>query len=102
MLMVFSGLEWMCRELLMETANMTADCTIIQAGDLKTKLELSPADDQHHHHQKPRKKQRVLTGTPKELVKLFGQYSQATTAANVRSSNPIKTMEYILDKAEKV
>ena len=33
-------------------------------------------------------------------MKLFGQYSQATTAANIRSFNPVKTMDYLLDKVE--
>ena len=74
---------------------------ITHAGDLKRKLAMSPADDPLHPQQQPRKKQRVFTGTAEELVNLFGQYSQVTTAANVTPFNPMKTMESILHNAEK-
>ena len=47
------------------------------------------------------KRQRVFTGTSEDLVKLFGQYSQATTAANTKSFNPVKTMDYLLEKVER-
>ena len=51
---------------------------VTSSGGRKRKLDLTTEDDQP---QGPGKRPKIFTGNAEDLVKLFGQYSQASTAA---------------------
>ena len=64
---------------------------------VKRKLSLGSDEDSP----RPAKVARTFTTTPEELVKLCGEFAQATSAACNSRLTPVRMMENLIDRFEK-